>query len=331
MRRDGRAGAAKFGIIIIFAVNENPGRRQPRADMEIKKETSGKKRKRPVDRYFVDKQNMIRLIVFTGIFSLAFINLYKPFNSEGWAEYTPVGYFMMSFVLVLTGIAVLAISRTIMYKFVKTHSLYYVEYALWVFLEIVALSGFYTLYVIYFRDDLDFWNWEDIAIVFKDISLNTFMVILLPYSVSWLFFSYVEKRDNLAELQSRLGSGEKPVVQFKDEKGELRFSVSSENVVFLEAADNYVEINYLNQGKVVKHLLRTTLKRLSEDVENTSIRRCHRSYMVNFEHVTALRKNNGELDMELDVPGIKKIPVSKTYSDETTRAFLIFAGKRQGQ
>lgn len=284
--------------------------------------------KRSVDHYFVDKRNLVRLVIFTAVFSLAFINIYRPFNSEAWVEYTPVGYFMMSCALVLTGIAVLAVSRTLMYKFVKKHSLYYTEYILWVFLEIVALSGFYTLYVIYFRDDLQFWSWEDIILVFKDISITTFMIILLPYSVSWLFFSYVDKRDNLIELENRLNRNENIIVQFKDEKGELRFSVSSDSVIFLEAADNYVEINYLNQGKVTQHLLRSSLKKMEAELENTPIRRCHRSYMVNFEHVTALRKNNGELDMEMDVAGIKKIPVSKTYSDETTEAFLLFAGRK---
>lgn len=286
----------------------------------------GRKR-RYVNRAFFDKHNLIRLVVFTAVFSLAFINIYRPFNSDDWLKYSPVGYFMMSFILVLTGIVVLAVSRTVMYHFVKKHSLYYTEYILWVFLEIVALAGFYTAYVIYLRDDLHFWSWADIVMVFKDASINTFMVVLLPYTVSWLFFSYVDTRDNLEELERRMSVDEKLIIQFKDDKGELRFSVPCVNIIFLEASNNYVEINYLNQGKVVQHVLRSSLKKLGPDLAKTPIRRCHRSFMVNFEHVTALRKNNGDLDMEMDIPNIKKIPVSKSYSDETTEAFLIFAGR----
>lgn len=280
-----------------------------------------------VNRRFFDKHNLIRLVAFTAIFSLAFINIYKPFNSDEWLAYSPVGYFMMSFILVLTGIVVLAVSRTVMYHFVQKYPMYYTSYVLWIILEITAIAGFYTAYVIYLRDDLEFWSWTDIVMVFKDASINTFMVVLLPYSVSWLFFSYVDTRDSLIELENRVSADEKLVIQFKDDKGELRFSVPCVNVIFLEASNNYVEINYLNQGKVVRHVLRSSLKKLGPDLANTPIRRCHRSFMVNFEHVTALRKSNGELDMEMDVPGIKKIPVSKSYSDETTEAFLVFAGR----
>ena len=118
------------------------------------------------------------------------------------------------------------------------------------------------------------------------------------------------------------------VAQFKDEKGELRFSVAFENIIFLEAADNYVVIKYVNQGKLSEFLLRNTLKRMAEEFQNTSLRRCHRSYMVNFEHVVALRRHNDEINLELDVPGLKQISVSKSYGNETTEAFLLYSGHK---
>ncbi|HPG55135.1 MAG TPA: LytTR family transcriptional regulator DNA-binding domain-containing protein [Candidatus Enterocola sp.] len=281
-----------------------------------------------VNKYLITKNNLIRLIAFTAVFSLAFINLYKPFNSEKWYPVSSVGYFAFSFILVLTGIIVIAISRYVMYRFVRKHSLYNTEYALWIVLEIVALSGFYTLYTIAVRDDLNFWSWEDIITVFKDASINTFLVIFLPYTVSWLFFSYTDKKGRLKQLENSVLHPEPTIIQFHDEKGELRFSVSSENIIYLEAADNYVEINYLKQGKITQHLLRNSLKKLSSELDKTAIRRCHRSYMVNFEHVIALRRNNDEIDLEIDVPDIKKIPVSKTHGDETTEAFMAFSGRQ---
>lgn len=281
-----------------------------------------------VENYMIDKQNLVRMIIFTAVFSLAFINLYKPFNSEKWYPVSPVGYFFCSFLLVLTGIAVLAFSRFVMYRFVRRRSLYYTEYVLWVLLEVLVLSGFYTLYIIAIRDDLNFWSWDDIITVFKEASINTFLIIFLPYSVSWLFFSYSDKKGRLLKLENNLFHQEPKILQFKDEKGELRFSVSSVCVVYLEAADNYVEINYLNNNKMCKTLLRTTLKKLSTDFENSTLRRCHRSYIVNFEHITALRRTGEGIDLEMDLPEVKKIPVSKNYSDEITQSFLAFsAGK----
>ena len=37
-----------------------------------------------VDDYLVNKKNLVKLIVFTAIFALWFINIYRPFNSESW-------------------------------------------------------------------------------------------------------------------------------------------------------------------------------------------------------------------------------------------------------
>ena len=276
--------------------------------------------------YLTDRSNMAKLIIITAVFSLVFINSYKPFNSEQWVNLSPTYYFVLSFLLVLIGILVLAVSRYLMYRLVRKHSMYYAEYALWVFLEIVVLAGFYTLFALILDDNLNFWNWADVITVFRDANINTFLIVLLPYAFSWMYFSYSEKRDRLKELENGIMFRKRSAVfQFKDEKGEMRFSVPLENIVYLEAADNYVEINYLNQGKLSQELLRNSLKRVAQELVQTPIQRCHRSYMVNFDHVVAMRRNGMEIDIELDVQNIKKIPVSRSYSDDAITAFLQYS------
>ncbi|MBP5259842.1 MAG: LytTR family transcriptional regulator [Paludibacteraceae bacterium] len=275
---------------------------------------------------------MAKLIIITALFSLVFINSYKPFNSEQWVEgNSQTYYFILSFLLVLIGILVLAVSRYLMYRIVRKHSMYYAEYALWVFLEIVVLAGFYTLFALILDDDLLFWDWKSIITVFRDANINTFLIVFIPYAFSWMYFSYSDKRDRLKELENGIMFRKRSAVfQFKDEKGEMRFSVPMEHIVYLEAADNYVEINYLNQGKISQELLRNSLKRVAQDLVQTPVQRCHRSYMVNFDHVVALRKNGDEIDIELDVPNIKKIPVSKSYSDDAIMAFLQYSQEAGG-
>ena len=283
-----------------------------------------------VDDYLVNKKNLVKLIVFTAIFALWFINIYRPFNSESWYHVSPIKYFVFSALLVLTGILVIAFSRFLMYRFVHKYSLYYIEYALWIIGEIVALSGFYTLFTIAVSPTLNWWSWHDVLEVFKTANINTVLVIVLPYAVSWLYFSYDDKKTRLRMMEQGvlplpLGP---TVAQFKDEKGELRFSVAFEHIVFLEAADNYVVIKYVNQEKLSEFLLRNTLKKMSQEFENTPLRRCHRSYMVNFEHVVALRRHSDEINLELDLAGVKPIPVSKSYGNEATEAFLLYSGRK---
>lgn len=284
-----------------------------------------------VSSYMVERNNLVKHIIFTAVFCFLFITMYKPYAATQWVKDYGTDYVVVSLFVVIIAIIVLAVSRWLMYQVVKYHSLNYVEYIIWIVIELGALSGFYTLYAIAMRDDLSFWSWSDIAEVFRSYSTSTFMFVFMPYLASWLFFSNNDKKERLRNIEERLNKGEQKILQFKDEKGEVRFSLSSSSVVFVEAADNYVNINYVNNGKMMQYMLRNTLKKLQSQLEDTAIRRCHRSYMVNFEHVAALRKNGEEIDMEFDIQDLKKIPVSKTFSDDVLAAFVVFTGNRASQ
>lgn len=284
-----------------------------------------------VDKYMTNKSNLVRLIVFTAIFSLCFINLYCPFDSMTWyEEMSRPRYFLVSSLLVLVGILVIAFSRFLMYRFVRKHSLYYLEYAVWVVAEVFVLSACYTCMTIAVNDNLSWWSWHDVIEVFKSANINTFLVILLPYSVSWLYFSYEDKKRRLQRIEESMKpTKDNVVLQFRDEKGEIRFSVASNKIVYIESADNYVIINYESNNKMTSFMLRNTLKRVAHELRDTPIKRCHRSYMVNFERITALRRKNDEVNLEFDIVDIKEIPVSKTYANEMTEAFLLYSGRKE--
>ena len=284
-----------------------------------------------VDKYMTNKSNLVRLIVFTAIFSLCFINLYCPFDLMTWyEEMSRPKYFLVSPLLVLVGILVIAFSRFLMYRFVRKHSLYYLEYAVWVVAEVFVLSACYTCMTIAVNDNLSWWSWHDVIEVFKSANINTFLVILLPYSVSWLYFSYEDKKRRLQRIEESMKpTKDNVVLQFRDEKGEIRFSVASNKIVYIESADNYVIINYESNNKMTSFMLRNTLKRVAHELRDTPIKRCHRSYMVNFERITALRRKNDEVNLEFDIVDIKEIPVSKTYANEMTEAFLLYSGRKE--
>ena len=63
-----------------------------------------RKKGKSVDDYLINKANLVKLIAFTAVFALCFINIYRPFNSENWYHVSPIKYFLFSFLLVLTGI-----------------------------------------------------------------------------------------------------------------------------------------------------------------------------------------------------------------------------------
>lgn len=276
----------------------------------------------PLPKYLTEKKNIVRLIILTATFALVFINIYAPFGSETWFNVTKLEFFAYSSLVILTGVLVVVISRIIMYQVAKRQTLVVWHYLVWVIAEVFFMALFYTLFEKFKLHDPRF-----ILDLFKVSAKNTALVLLLPYSVLWLYFSWIEKKSELQKLTENPASTDtsKNMIPFHDEKGELRFSVKIENLLYLESADNYVNIYYIDKEKIARFTLRNTIKRLEETLNGTEIIRCHRSYMVNFEKVKILRKDKDELSLELDVPSAIALPVSKTYVQSVMETFTKFS------
>jgi DNA-binding LytR/AlgR family response regulator len=213
---------------------------------------------------------------------------------------------------------IVVISRMIMYRVVKWHSILLWHYLLWIFSEILFMALIYAIFEKFFLKDT-----RVFTELVKTSLRHTALVLLLPYSVSWLYFSWRDKKeqiDRLADLQP-VTTGNRKMIPFYDDKGILKFSLKAENLYYLESAENYVSICYLNKDKVSRYLLRDTLKNAEEIFSGTEIIRCHRSFIVNFDKVKVIRKDKDGLRLELDNPAVMDIPVSKTYVASVMQTF----------
>ncbi len=284
--------------------------------------------------FLVTKENIRKLIFFTTIYSLIFINIFRPFNSEDWIPgINTFNYFLYSSLMVLIGLTLISISRIIMYFFVKKISIGYLEYLIWILGEITILAGFYIFiaHKVGFIDNYIQQNpvlvyWEAIFEIFRKAVANTTWMLLIPYVISFLYLYNEHLVKKLAENTEE--NKENNVIQFKDEKDEVRFSITSDKVVFIESSDNYCIIKYLNNDKISDFVLRSSLKRLANELNDTPIQRCHRSYMINLEHVASLKKDNSDISFEFDVPNIKEIPISKSYNEKIMELFVIHSKQK---
>jgi hypothetical protein len=276
---------------------------------------------KPIPSYLNVKQNIIRLVLFTSLFALVFINAYSPFGADRWYNLTRLQFFTFSSLTILVGVLVVVISRIIMYHFSKNHTLNLWQYLLWIAAEIFSMAVAYTLFEKIFLNDPRLFTE-----LLKNSSRNTALVLLLPYSVLWLYFSWRDKKEQIERLADSpaISDNTRNMIPFYDDKGILKFSVKKENLLYLESAENYINICYLNKGKVSKYLLRDTLKKMEESFSGTEFVRCHRSYIVNFEKVKVIRKEKDGLKLEFDNPSMADIPVSKTYVNTVMQTFSKF-------
>lgn len=273
--------------------------------------------------YLYEKNNLVRLVLFTAVFALAFINLYHPFGFFESFQVSKTVYFLYSSLIILTGVLVVVISRIIMYYYCKKNELQLLNYGFWILAEILAMSSFYALFEkLALHDQRPF---EDLM---KNSALNTSLVLLLPYTILWLYFSWTDKKRRLEQLDQEdalPAPAKKGMLSFRDEKGELKLSVQTEQLLYLESADNYVKIHYLNKGKITHFMLRNSLKNLDESMSNTPMIRCHRSYVVNFDKVKVLRKEKDGIYLAMDEENIPDLPVSKTYTERVMAKFALYS------
>jgi len=274
---------------------------------------------KPIPAYLLKKQNIVRLILFTAAFALVFINIYSPFGVTTWFNISKLELLFYSSLVILTGVLVVVISRIIMYQISKRNvKISLGKYLIWIAIEILSMSLFYTLYELLILKDLR--PFEDAV---KVSILNTSLVLLLPYSTLWLYFAWQDNKEKLEELKADndVPNEKKGMVIFNDEKGTMRLTLKLDDLLYLRGADNYVTIYYNDHQKQEKFLLRNTLKQLEEYLRPLDVIRCHRSYMVNFKKVKLIERSKEGLRIKLDVPSVIEVPISKTYSSEVFSLF----------
>ena len=271
--------------------------------------------------YIYDKQHIMQLILWTAFFALVFINIYKPFSSSSWYDISEFKFFVFSSLIILTGVLVVVLSRIIMFHWGKRHAISNGSYAIWILLEIFFMSLFYTIYTLVLNPERDYMD------VFENSTVNTSLVLLLPYSVLHFYFSYKDKERRLLLLEEHQEEvvARQSVFTFYDEKHELRLSVKRSELLYMESADNYVCIWYLSKGQLTKFLLRNSLKAMEEHFVDTNVLRCHRSYMVNFDQVKVIRREKEGIFLEIGIERVPDIPISKTYSEKVMRWFQSYS------
>lgn len=267
--------------------------------------------------YLTGKTTIIRLTVFTAIFALIFINVYSPFGVDVWFHVTKLQLFIYSSLVILTGILVIVVSRILLHYASKKYKISYIRYGIWIISEIFFMALFYAIYVKFILHDN-----RDFLQLLKVSTQNTALVLLLPYSLMWLYLRSNDQKLKLQNLESVTETDPaRLMIPFHDERGVMRLSIKLEHLLFIEAADNYAEIHYLNGGKLTKYMLRNNLKSIEEKYKGTDLVRCHRSFMVNCSNVKLIRRSNEGIMLELDADQHITVPVSKMYAENVLRTF----------
>ncbi len=149
---------------------------------------------------------------------------------------------------------------------------------------------------------------------FISIAFSTLAIGIFPITVVGLMVMNKHQRrhkEEASHLHPHRSSNGTSVVSLDTQTRSSSLEIQSDRLGFLEAMENYVVVNFADEEKVKKEVLRNTLSNMENSLPESFVR-CHRSYIVNLDLVESVSGNAQGL--RLKVAGFESlVPVSRKY------------------
>lgn len=179
----------------------------------------------------------------------------------------------------------------------------------------IVFSLFYTL-----TDDLKQNLIQNQFLNTLYIYMCHFLILIFPFSgvLFWSkFYDTNSQKKNLAEEIIQLNTQKQftgnKVVSIVNDKDKVELEIPIQRLLYVEAENQYVMIYYLFNNKIEKRLIRNRLKAILQQMGQSQIIQCHRSFAINLDRADRIIVNNGNRFIVLKENDNIQIPVSKTY------------------
>jgi len=274
------------------------------------------------DSYFKGN-TLATYILLIPLYAFFFLIGAKPYHLDTFMQVTQDQLAFRAAIMASIEIVVTLISRLSMLLVRSKHQINYTGFIIWELLEGLAIAMFCTLFV---------WLMDNRTMLYMELLpklfIITFSILVFPYIIIALLAEIKDRDIRLAKDKvtiEKYATGqigrEDSTLPFLDDKKSLKLAVTANAILYIEAADNYVNICYLNNDKLVRFPLRSSMRSIEQICEANNIVRCHRSYYVNLRKVRAIQKGQDGLFAELTYAAAPHIPVSVTFSETVTGKF----------
>ncbi|WP_224488755.1 LytTR family DNA-binding domain-containing protein [Robertkochia flava] len=262
--------------------------------------------------FYDSKAYKLTLSVVMAIFFYAFIVFFLPFGVDNYDPnhdydiyfFREIFYFFL--VLILCSLANEFLLRPLF--FTKASLKRIVLWSLWTLL-FLDTAIFFTYNFLGNWHDLRFSSYQGFL---RDVSA----VLIFPMTGVFFFFRYRSLQTRMEHILTEKDSAVNPdrLLHFKGAGNKDEITLASSRFLYGRAQDNYVELFYLEQGNEYKFVMRGSLSKLVTQINDPAICRCHRSYLINLDHVTGIKGSKLDTTLVLD-PFDTMVPVSKTYRE----------------
>ncbi len=89
------------------------------------------------------------------------------------------------------------------------------------------------------------------------------------------------------------------VILIKGDYKNNQIALPQNAIICMQSEDNYLELTYLENEKVKKYLIRSTLGKMDEILNSELFIRCNRSIIINLFHLESIKKVSSGLFVKL--------------------------------
>ena len=273
---------------------------------------------RETAKYLFRLDFMVLSVIFISVFSILFMIIYAPFSMAAWFDVTEEQPMFVTIAFYIVAVATMLISKIGMRWVHRRFDISAYLYTLWLLVEAFVITWLYLGFTQVILPE---------TVCSSEFVLRVFScvvaILAIPYTMVSLYAAYLSQKEEAAIARYReslLESNIAPsnLINLTDENGVIKLTIDIDSLYYMESQDNYVRVCYENEGSLQSYMLRSRTKSLEAALANTSMQRCHRSYLINTAKINVVRNQKPNPVAILKHPDIKPIPVSKSYYDRIT-------------
>ena len=280
--------------------------------------------------YLLDRHQILTTVLYTAFFSLVFLLVSIPFSANAWFALGPSRAFLYTAVFALAAATLVVVSRLLLSRCSSLRRFTLLDYSLWVVVEVILVSLLYTFVTVEgARFGLITPAVRENGTLFLSALVYSAICICVPFALCSLYAALKEKDNTIRLMNYGNVVSDKPAVPYADKRitlfdnnGVLKFSISSDNLYFIESDDNYIKAWYMDStGQMKQYMLRCRLKTVEDSFADSELVRCHRKYIVNIRNIALLKAEKDGYKIDFDIDSIEPIPISKTYEQAVLARF----------
>lgn len=263
---------------------------------------------KPIDVFSSSKDKWI-FIGFVSLFVIGFLLVFQPF---GVNNFDPTHSIDQTFLFSIIGFGVVIGLSLGIFEFIISTILFKKKTMLtFSFRTLIELIFVATAIFLYYNILGNFHDWHFRSYI--DFIFNVSIMSIIPIYIIVLYLSNKKTKQayQLLELKPKIELSNK-YISLTSSNGNDSISLTLNDLLFIEAEDNYISVSYLEKEILKKQLLRATMKYVEKDLNSEFVLRCHRSFIVNMYKVEKVIKDGHQ--MKLFIPELTyPIIVSRSY------------------